>query len=44
MVSLTDKQAVRIITTLDKLMRSAPDNRTFNTLQRLKLTFKKKLR
>ena len=44
MVTLTDRQAVRIMTTIDRLMKSAPDNRTYNQLRVLMLIFKKKTR
>jgi hypothetical protein len=44
MVKLTDRQAAMIVADLEKLMRSAPDLRAYNTTRKLLITFKKKIR
>ena len=44
MVTLTDKQALAMMSDLERLMKSAKNNRYYNTLRKHLLTFKKKIR
>lgn len=44
MVTLTDRQAVKMAAVFEKLLRSAPDNRTYNAIRVQLLTLKKKIR
>ena len=44
MVTLTERQAVAMATDLDRLMKSAKNNKDYNTLRKHLLTLKKKLR
>lgn len=44
MVTLTDRQAARMVADLERLMRSAKDLRTYNTIRTILLTIKKKQR
>ena len=44
MVTLTDRQAVKIVADLERLMRSSPDLKAYNTTRKILLTLKKKIR
>lgn len=44
MVTLTDRQAVKMIADIERLMRSADNNKNYNTLRKILLTLKKKQR
>lgn len=44
MVTLTDRQAVKMIADIDRLMRSATTLKEYNTLRTILLTLKKKHR
>ena len=44
MVTLTDKQADRMVSALEKLLRSANDLKQYNTIRTLLLTMRKKQR
>ena len=44
MVTLTDRQAVKMIADIERLMRSATSLKEYNTLRTILLTLKKKLR
>ena len=44
MVTLTDKQAARMVAALEKLMRSAHTLKEYNSLRSIVLTLKKKQR
>lgn len=44
MITLTDKQADRMVSALEKLLRSATDNRQYNTIRILLITMRKKTR
>jgi hypothetical protein len=44
MVTLTDRQAVKMIADIDRLMRSANNNKDYNSLRKILLTLKKKQR
>lgn len=44
MVTLTDRQAVAMMSDMERLMRSATNNKDYNTLRKNLLIIKKKLR
>ena len=44
MVTLTDRQAVKMIADINRLMRSAKSLKEYNTLRTILLTLKKKQR
>lgn len=44
MITLTDRQTVKMIADIERLMRSAVTNKDYNTLRNILLTFKRKQR
>ena len=44
MITITDRQAAMIVADLEKMLRTAPDLRTYNTIRKTLLTIKKKIR
>lgn len=44
MITITDRQAAMIVADLEKMLRTAPDLKTYNTVRKILLTIKKKIR